>query len=312
MKNDFIITTDSSSDFSKIALNKMGVLSIPYKYSNGNEIIEDSMDEKDYKVFYQKMKEGTIWKTSQINPQEYYTFFKEIYKKYHLPILHISLGSGVSNTINSLNIAINLLEEEGIIVKEIDSKIASLGVGLIACNALELKNKGYDIDKVYNELKDNIVPYINTLYTTNTLTYFARGGRLSKVEAFVGNALRINPILDVNPSGNLRVIDKCHGTNKTLKRIIERIKATVIEPQNQILYVTHADNEERAIDVAKEIVSECGFKNYLLTFMGPIIGAHAGPGLIAVFYKGKERKQNANYYLNNNYIENINISTHQN
>ncbi len=305
--NDFIITTDSSCDFSLNELKEMNVFPLPFKYNNGISFKEDTMEEKDYKEFYQKMRDGVVWKTSQINPQEYYDFFKKLYDKYHLPILHISLGSGVSNTVNSLAIAINLLEEEGIIVKGIDSKIASLGVGLIVCSACDLKNKGKSFEETYEELL-KLIPNVNTFYTTNTLTYFARGGRLSKVEAFLGNALRVNPILDVNPSGNLRVIDKCHGSNKTLKRLIARIKSTVIDPQDQTLFITHADNLERAKEVAIILVNECGFKNYRLTFMGPIIGAHAGPGLIAVFFKGKERKESPNYYIQKyEALENMNI-----
>ena len=129
---------------------------------------------------------------------------------------------------------------------------------------------------------------LNAYYTTNTLTYFARGGRLSKVEAFIGNAIKINPIMDCDSDGKLRVIEKVRGSRKALDRLIERIKNSVINPKDQIVYICHADNESAKI-LGERLIKEVGFKDFKIYLMGPIIGAHAGPGVVASFFFGKKR-----------------------
>ena len=135
---------------------------------------------------------------------------------------------------------------------------------------------------------NNVIAY----YTTDTLTYFARGGRLSKTAAFFGNALKINPILDCCPKGTLRIVDKVRGSKKALEQFVKRVKYQVLNPSEQTLYICHADNKEKAIEYGQRLVKEVGFKDYKVYFMGPIIGAHTGPGLVSVFFYGKQRTDN--------------------
>ena len=107
----FIITTDSSCDCSYAELQSKNIPVIFFNYSDENKVYQDTMDEKGYKAFYQNIKSGTVYKTSQINPQAYYDFFKPLLKN-NLPIIHVTLGSGLSNTINSIYIAISMLKED--------------------------------------------------------------------------------------------------------------------------------------------------------------------------------------------------------
>ena len=288
----FILTIDSACDYDLVELKKENIPVIFYKYSCDDKFYDDDMLESSYKSFYKKMRGGKVFKTSQINPQEYYDFFEEQYKLYNLPIIHISLGSGVSNTINSANIAISMLKDEysDIDVRVIDSKLASAGLAILLFEGIKYRNEYKNIDETYDHIME-LVPNLNTYYTTNTLTYFAKGGRLSKVEAFIGNALKINPILDCSPSGALRVVEKQRGSEKAYRRIIERIKATVINPEKQTVIVCDADNKELGQKMANRLKKEVGFKDYKLTSMGPIIGAHTGPDLIAIFYLGKPRNE---------------------
>lgn len=287
----FIITVDSSCDYNIQELKENNVPVIFFKYSCDNTFYEDNMDENSYKDFYRKMKEGKVFKTSQINPQEYYDFFEKLLDQ-HLPIIHISLGSGVSNTINSCNIAISMLKDEypTCDIRAVDSYLASSGLALLVLEGIKYRDANEDVETAYRKIMD-LVPHLNTYYTTNTLTYFARGGRLSKVEAFIGNALKINPILDCNPAGALRVIEKPRGIINAHNHIIARIKQTAIDPKNSTFIMTNADNPVVAVQLAERIKRECGFKDYKLVNMGPIIGAHTGPGLLAMFYFGKERSE---------------------
>lgn len=290
----FIITTDSACDCSKEELISKNVYVIPFEYSDGKTTFTDTMEINNYKQFYNNMRNGVIYKTSQINPQRYYDFFKTLLKE-KLPIIHVSLGSGLSNTINSIYIATNMLKEEfpNCDIKIVDSKIASLALTIMVNKLVELRDYGCDAQYAYNEILKTIQNTI-AYYTTDTLTYFARGGRLSRVEALIGNAFKINPILDCDPAGHLRIVDKVRGSKKALQQLVNRVKNMVLEPEKQSVLVCHADDIEKGNEVGQMLVDQCGFKNYKLYFMGPIIGAHTGPGLVAVFFTGKLRPENVN------------------
>ena len=287
----FIITTDSSCDCAIDELRKNNIPVIFFNYSDEKQIYKDTMDVNGYKKFYEDMRNGSVFKTSQINPQAYYDFFKPLLIE-QLPIIHVSLGSGLSNTINSIYIASSMLKEDypTCDIKPLDSKIASLGLTELINKLIEYRDADMDVDDALEKISsvvDNGLAY----FTTDTLTYFARGGRLSKVGAFLGNALKINPVLDVDPKGCLRITDKVRGSIKAIDTLTKRAKLNAVNPQEQTVYVCHADDENKAHLIGKKLVDEVGFKDYKVYFMGPIIGAHTGPGLVAVFFFGKKREE---------------------
>ena len=290
----FIITTDSSCDCSIDELKQKNIPVVFYEYTAGCKTFIDDMNEVNYKNFYNNMRNGVVYKTSQINPQRFYEFFKGLLDQ-NLPIIHVSLGSGLSNTVNSAHIAINMLQEDfpSCKIKVIDSKIASLGLMVIINQLIKLRDDNVVFDEAYEIVNSKVLTSI-AYYTTDTLTYFARGGRLSKVEAFLGNALKINPILDCAPEGTLRIVDKVRGSKKAITQLTNRVKDAVVDPCNQYVLVCHADDEAKGHLVGQKLVEEVGFKGYKLYFMGPIIGAHTGPGLIAVFFEGKTRTKEIN------------------
>lgn len=286
MKN-FMITTDSSCDLKLSELEEKNIPVIFFRYTDGENVYINNMDEKKYKEFYEMMRDGKDFKTSQINEQEYYNFFKE-QLSLNNNILHISLTEGLSNTINNARSAASKLmsENSNVNIKIVDTRIASLGVALIVDRAISYEN--LSIEEAYERLLED-VDHLNTYYTTDTLKYFARGGRLSKVEAFIGGALRINPILDCHKDGKLRVMAKVRGEKHALDFVVDKVKESVINPSEQTLYICHADNENKAIEIKERIQKELDFKDYKIYTMGPTIGAHAGPGLVAVFYFGNSR-----------------------
>lgn len=285
----FVITVDSACDCALSELRKNNVEVIFFKYSDGTKMYTDTMDETGYRKFYQDMKDGKVFKTSQINPQEYYEFFEQFIKQ-GKKVLHVSLASGLSNTFNNIFVAKAQLEENypGCVLHPIDSKLASLGLTQLVDQAIICRDKGMDIEETYTYVS-GLVKHINTYYTTDDLKYFGRGGRLSKIEAFVGNVLHINPILDCLPDGQLRVIAKVRGIKKATKLFYDKIDETLEHPEDQTLYICHADAEERALRIRDTLMSKYKFKDVKVYFMGPIIGSHAGPGLLAAFYFGKPR-----------------------
>lgn len=295
----FVITVDSACDCALDVLKKNDVKVIFFKYSDGSQVYTDTMDQAGYRKFYQDMKDGKVFKTSQINPQEYYEFFEQFAKRGE-NVLHISLASGLSNTFNNIFVAMPMLKENypDFVLKPVDSKLASLGLTQLVDRAVECRDAGWDLEKTY-EYVSSLVTHINTYYTTDDLKYFGRGGRLSKVEAFVGNVLHINPILDCLPDGQLRVIAKVRGIKKATKLFYEKIDETLEHPEDQTLYICHADAEERALRIRDTLLSKYKFKDCKIYFMGPIIGSHAGPGLLAAFYFGKPRVKPEDFDENN-------------
>ena len=286
----FIVTCDSACDMSKEFIDSLGAYVIPFEYTgkvgNDVELYTDTMNANDYKEFYNQMRKGTIFKTSQINVDRYLEFFTSL-KDLNLPILHISLCNALSNTIENTQFVAKELAKDGMDIHVIDSKIASLGIGLLICKACKLRDNGIDIDEAEKEIVDT-TNRLGVYYTTNTLTYFARGGRLSKTTSLIASLLSINVILDCDKDGSLRTIQKCHGRNKAKQYIINHIKDNALDPKNQVIYVCASDCKDESVKFAAELVKEVGFKYYCMTDMGPIIGAHAGPGLIAVFFETKE------------------------
>lgn len=282
---DYIITTDSSCDAGKETLEKLNVPFISYKFhDNANEYI-DEMSDKQNIDYINKMREGSNFKTAALNIEEYKEFFRSQNKK---NIIHISLCEGLSSTINNARLAAIDLKEEGFNIYIVDATIASLGSYLIVLEALKNKEKLLSIEDNVNDLYEK-AKSINTYYTTNNLTYFARGGRLSVTTAFICKTLNINVILACRKGGELFVKAKTFGRKNAFKKIISLVKETVINPENQTCYICHAQNESCAKELVAAIKKEIPFKDYEFHTMGPTIGAHAGPGLLSCFYFGKQK-----------------------
>lgn len=286
----FLVTCDSACDMPRELLDSIGAYVIPFEYNgkieDKDEVYVDSMNASDYKVFYDNMKRGVVYKTSQINIDRYMDFFTNLKDK-NLPILHISLTAALSSTIENAKYVANELKKDGMDIRVIDGKIASLGLGLLINKACKARDNGASIEDAIKEVED-VSNNLGVYYTTSTLKYFARGGRLSKTSSIIAAALKINIVLDCEPNGKLRTIAKCHGRNKAKRYITDHIKETALDPKNHVIYVCASDCKDEALKYAAELVKEVGFKYYCLTDMGPIIGAHAGPELIAVFYETKE------------------------
>ena len=285
MKN-FVVSVDSSCDTTGEELDKMGIYHISFNYTDGTNVIKDDMKEQSLKTFYENIRKGVVYKTSQINHDEYLEFFKDIEQKENLPILHISLTKGLSCTLDN---ALACKKELGVDLEVVDAKMASVGLFVLAKEASKLRDEGISFKEAVKKINE-LVLYVNTFYTTNTLTYFARGGRLSKAQALFGNIMLINPILDCDLEGHLRVIRKVRGEKAAKKTFIDIMKDTVSCPENKELYICHADNLEGASKLKEDILKEIAFKSVEIHFMGPIVGAHTGPGLLACFYVGKLRE----------------------
>ncbi len=288
MAHRYLITTDSSCDLNLNECRRISVIPICMKYTDGEKTYLDTMVDSDTLVFYREMRNGSVFKTSQVNIEEYLQFFRPLLV-HGMPIMHISLGSGISGSYqNSCTAAQMLREECGANIVCIDGLGASLCHGLLAVRASENRDAGLSFDdNVADILKTR--HHVHPVFTTDTLTYLARGGRVTPLSAAIGNRLAIKPILRLDAQGHLFVGAKAIGRNAALRKIIEHVRKTVIAPENQVLYIGHGDAIESAAELSDVLMKEFKFKEVRAFLFGSTIGAHTGPGLQCAFYLGSER-----------------------
>ena len=205
-------------------------------------------------------------------------------------VLYIGFSSGLSATyMASRNAAEELSErypDRRVVV--VDSLCASLGQGLLVKLAADRKKSGEDIDAVAafaEETKKNLAHW----FTVEDLFFLKRGGRVSATTAVVGTMLQIKPILHVDDDGKLVSMDKARGRQGSLKALFDKMKSTAIAPVSQTVFISHGDCYDDAKKLADMVSAELGVTDIFISDIGPVIGAHSGPGTVALFYLGAER-----------------------
>ena len=287
---NFIVATDSGCDLPAEACAERDIHVLRLEYRFGDEIILDTMEWADCHAFYERMRAGEIPKTSQISIGQFVDFWKTLVPE-GKPIVHISLGSGVSGTYANGLLAAKLFRDEypNIPIYMVDSTLCSIGYGILALHAADLRDEGKTADECVAWLESHKAG-MNTWYTTDELKYLYQSGRVSKAGLIVATALNINPILDLDLEGHLIVQEKCRGRKATVKRIHQIVEA-LCPPQyrDQTLYICHSDIPEDAHTFGDGLKEAFGFPDVYYTYIGPTIGSHCGPGLMAAFFFGRKR-----------------------
>lgn len=288
---DFVITTDTTSDLPAdyVKEHHLGMMSLTYTIHDETYTWEKPLPVKD---FYDLMRDGSLPTTSQVNPEEAGRLFESILTEQDADILHIAFSSGLSGSYNSSRIAAEELAEKypehRIIV--IDSLCASLGEGLLVHKAVTMKKNGSSLDEVAAWLEENKLHLVHN-FTVDDLFHLYRGGRVSKTAAFVGTMINLKPILHVDDEGHLIPLSKVRGRKKSLLALVDAMEKQVgsWRDKNDIIFISHGDCEEEARFVADQIKKRLGYDSFLINYVGPTIGAHTGPGVIALFYMGDYR-----------------------
>lgn len=286
--SEYIITVNSTVDLPKQWLQDRNVPVIPLKYRmDGIDYVD--MDGLSAKEFFQKLREGKMATTSQVNPEEAREAFEPFLKE-GKDILHLGFSSGLSGTCNSMRIAAEELREEyperKIIV--IDTLCACLGEGLLLYYALKRKSEGMDIDQLAEWIEANKLHVCHDV-TIDDLYHLQRGGRISKTVAVVGSIVQIKPIIHMDNEGTLQVIGKERGRKKSLQKIVSMALEQSRGWENDLVMITHGDCEEDANYVAQLVREKMGIQEVLVNNIGTVIGSHTGPGVVAVFCMGEKR-----------------------
>ncbi len=287
--NNYVIYTDSSCDLKKDTLNLWEVLSESLTFRFDGDEKEYRNDDMAIEDFYKKMTEGGVAKTAAINVQTFSDSFEKVLSE-GKDVLYIGFSSGLSTTFNSARLASLELKEKyperKVLV--IDSLCASAGLGLLVSLAIDEQKKGKTIDEVYSYI-ESIKLNICHWFTVDDLVYLKRGGRVSPTVAFVGNMLGIKPVLHVDNEGHLINITKARGRKASILALADKYTELALDKENSRVYISHAFCESDANELSKIIEERHGAKTEIITDVGPVIGAHSGPGTLALFFVGKER-----------------------
>lgn len=285
---DYIITVNSTVDLPKEWLAERGVPVIPLKYTIDGETYTD-MEGLSSKEFFDKLREGKMATTSQINPEEAREYLEPFVKE-GKDILHLGFSSGLSGTLNSMRIAAEELQEDYPEAKiyVIDTLCACLGEGLLLYYTLKQKAAGKTIDETAKWVEENKLHICHNV-TVDDLHHLHRGGRVSKTAAVLGTMVQIKPMIHMDNNGCLQVIGKERGRKKALNKIVDMAAKQIPGWENDLAMITHGDCIEDAEYVAKLVREKLGIQEVLINNIGTVIGSHTGPGVVAVFVMGNER-----------------------
>ena len=288
--SEYVITTDNNSDLPEKYLKDHGVgcMYLSYSMDGKNYTHENFLPEHE---FYEAMRNGSMPTTAQVNPENAKALL-EPYLKEGKDILHIAFSSGLSGTYNSSRIAAEELMEEypdrKIIV--VDSLSASLGQGLLVWLAQQKKELGQTLEDVADWVEKNKLKMVH-LFTVDDLNHLYRGGRVSRTTAIVGSMLNIKPVLHVDNEGKLTAIGKVRGRKKALQELVKLMDEKIgsFGADCDTIFISHGDCEQDAQYVAAKVKEKYNIKNIIINQVGATIGAHSGPGTMALFFVGDVR-----------------------
>ena len=291
---DFILSCCSTADLSREHFEKRGISFICFHFElDGTPYMDDLGKSIPFDEFYQRMTDGADTKTSQINVEEYCEYFEHFLQE-GKDILHLTLSSGISGSVNSARIAQGMLREKyperNIFI--VDSLAASSGYGLLMDKLADLRDEGKSIDEVREWAEENKKNLQHWFFSTD-LTFYVKGGRVSKTAGFIGNVMNICPLLNVNFEGKLIPRQKVRTKKKVIAEIVDRMEQNA---ENGLdydgkCYISNSACEEDAKAVAELVEARFPKLNgkVEINSIGTTIGSHTGPGTVALFFWGKER-----------------------
>ena len=286
---DYVIFADTACDMKPDVLAEWSVPyeSLTFRFEDDEKIYANN--DMTTEEFYNKMKEGGVAKTAAVNPEAFITSFEKVLAE-GKDILYLGFSSGLSTTFNSARIAANELKEKypdnKIIV--IDTLGASAGIGLLVRHVLDKKEAGATIEETAEYTKE-LIPGLCHWFTVDDLVYLKRGGRVSAAAAFFGNMIGIKPVLHVDDEGHLVPVLKVRGRKTSLTTIADKYGELAKDKENGLVYISQAACENDAKALADILTARYGAKVSIITDVGPVIGAHSGPGTIALFFIGTSR-----------------------
>ena len=294
----FQIVVDSAANIPAELVKKYDIRVISFvNYVNGQPLtcfdpdLTTEQERAKGKEYYDALRAGAEIKTGLISSGDFEECFRSIMEN-NEDVLYFSLSKNISGTFNSARLAAKELMENppmGRRIRMIDSLNASLAQGILAIYASEMRSQGMDFDTIADTL-ETYPARMNGIFTVGDLKYLAKTGRLSGSTALIGNILSIKPILRGNKDGYIVQYKKCRGRKAALNTLVSLVCETIIDPQEQIIGIAHADSYEDSLYVMEEIQKRIQVREFINTSYDYCTGSHVGPDTIALFYMAKDRE----------------------
>lgn len=276
---------DSNCELWHTTVKELGleVIRMPY-ILDGEEIFYDMGENTDFKAFFDKMRAGSTPKTSALNDFNYIEYFEPVLARGE-DIYYITFSHQMSGTFNAMKRAIEELKEKypERTIRYKDSKTISMGSGFVTYYGALKYNEGASMDELDAYL-DDIIEHTGTYFVVDDLTYLYRGGRISGISKTIGNLLRLKPVLHINEEGVIVNVDKFMGMKRSLAQLRTYVREKGQDINKYKVIVVHADCEEEAKNFVDSLKTEFGELDIVLQPVGPVIGAHCGPGTIGLIF----------------------------
>ncbi len=287
----FVLLTDSSADLSAELVRDLDIQVLPLSFTIHNKNYYNYPDNRDMNPheFYIRLRHGEVATTSAMNVAQY-TEVMEPFLQQGLDVLILAFSSGLSSTYQSSRLAAEELMEKYPQRKifTVDTLCASMGQGLLVYLAARKRQDGASIEEVRDWTETRKLSICHQ-FTVDDLHFLKRGGRISGATALMGTMLNIKPVLHVDDTGRLVNIGKARGRQAALKALMDKMEQTAIDPHSQTVFISHGDCPEDAQTLAQMVRERFGVREIVINYIGPVIGAHSGPGTLALFYIGTER-----------------------
>ena len=288
---EYVILTDSSADLSAELVAELGVEVLPLSFTMEDKTYYNWPDNRDIDPgdFYARLRGGAMATTSAVNVADYTETIEPMLKA-GKDVLVLAFSSALSATCHSAQIAAEELMEQypDRKVYVVDTLCASLGQGLLVWYAAQQKKQGKSIEEVrdWTEAHKLILCH---WFTVDDLHFLKRGGRISAATAVLGTMLSIKPVMHVDNEGHLIKVGTARGRNASLKALVDHMAETAQNPGEQVVFISHGDCLADAQKVADDVKARFGVKTVVINYVGPVIGAHSGPGTVALFFLGSVR-----------------------
>lgn len=289
--SEYVIVTDSSADLSEEMVRELELKVVPLRCTIGGETFADYPDHREIapQAFYDRIRAGEVATTSAVNVADAREVMEPCLKA-GKDVLFLAFSSGLSSSCQSARLAAEELAEEYPERKcyVVDTLCASLGQGLLVYHVAQKKRAGATIEEARDYAEANKL-HLCHWFTVNDLMYLKRGGRVSAATAVLGTMLSIKPVLHVDNEGHLINMDKARGRKASLASLADKVGQLATDPAQQTMFISHSDCLADAQYVAGLIREKYGTTDFRYNFIGPVIGAHTGPGCVALFFLGTER-----------------------
>ena len=285
----FTIVTDTGANITDKVRDHYGIQMVHLTLiMDGEEMQFTSSEGFDYDGYYEKLKEGMKVSTSQINPAQFAQCFEAILEKGD-DILYVGLSGGVTGSINSAKIAASDLLEEfpDRSIRIVDTLGAGLGEGVLVVEAAECRDKGMSLDETADQIEFERYRMYQ-VFVVDDLKHLKRTGRISGALASLGSMMDLKPILKGDTEGKIVVECKARGRKQAIRALAEKYRDLAVDPEEQIVGITYGGKREDAVHLANLISKIAQPKKIWMVAHEPVTGAHVGPGMLALYFKGAD------------------------